>query len=45
MIRRAIVVTTITATVTINEDAQGNQEIEEIEEIRDIFEFQVLVEL
>jgi len=42
VIKRVIIKTTVTAIANINEDAQGNQEIEDIEEIRDILEYEIM---
>lgn len=45
MKKKAIVKATIIVEVIIHEDIQGNQEIEEFEDIRDTLEFEVLEEL
>lgn len=42
MKRKAKVKMCCTATVYIHEDVQGNQEIEDVEEVDDIMEFEVI---
>lgn len=44
MKKKAIVKATIIAEVCINEDIQGNQEINDYEDIRDTLEFEVIQE-
>ena len=42
MKKKVKVKTTVIAYVYINEDAQGNQEIEDFEDIEEVFEFEVI---
>lgn len=42
MKKKAKVKTTVIAYVWINEDIQGNQEIEDFEDIDDVLEFEVI---
>ncbi len=44
MKKRVKVKTTVIAYVWINEDVQGNQEIEDFEDIQDTLEFEVIEE-